>query len=83
MKKIFLIVVLNLFSAHQSFAIDNCHQAAIVAQSEFDVCTQYDQVDRCFTDFVLKTKPEFRCEEWEDVCLRTSQIAGTSENICY
>lgn len=83
MNKILFFVVLNLFFRHQSFAIDNCHQAAIVARSEFFVCTQYDQVDRCFDDFVLKTKPEIRCEEWEAVCLKTSQIAETNRNVCY
>ena len=72
-----------MFIYQHVFAVDQCHQLAVTAHNEFYVCTQYDQLDRCFNDFVLKYKPANQCHEWQSVCINSSQIAEISSEVCF
>lgn len=83
MKIFILLILIQVFNAEQSFAFDICHDSATVAKSEFYVCTQYEQIDKCFQEYVLKNKPINQCDQWQSVCLSTSQVAEISSDICF
>lgn len=81
MKKYF-ITVLSIATLSSQLAAANCQKQATVAHSEFFVCTQYDQPDKCFFDYVVTNKPQVQCQEWLDVCLETSQAADMDSALC-